>query len=88
MSFIEVERRGDVVWLTLNRPERLNAVHLAMRDELWTMLEYLHVDSTVRVAVLRGAWDREQNQFPDLSMSQRTFDAQDCRFRALHVHCR
>jgi enoyl-CoA hydratase/carnithine racemase len=29
-----------------------------MRDELWMMLEYLHVDSTVRVAVLRGAGDR------------------------------
>lgn len=58
MSFIEVERRGDVVWLALNRPERLNAVHLAMRDEFWTMLEYLRVDPTVRAAVLRGTGDR------------------------------
>ena len=32
--FVVAERTGDVVWLTLNRPERLNAVHLAMRDDL------------------------------------------------------
>ena len=38
MSFIEAEREGDVVVLTLNRPERLNAVHLEMRDELGTRL--------------------------------------------------
>ncbi len=56
--FVIAGREGDIVWLTLNRPERLNALHLQMRDELWTMLRMLQDDPSVRVAVLRGAGDR------------------------------
>jgi enoyl-CoA hydratase/carnithine racemase len=58
MAYIEAEREADVLWLTLNRPERLNAVHLAMRDELWTMFELIRLDPSIRVAVLRGAGER------------------------------
>ncbi len=53
--FVLVDREGDILWLTLNRPRQLNAVHLQMRDELWAMLTMLRDDPTVRVAVLRGA---------------------------------
>ena len=65
--FVLAEREGDVVWLTLNRPERLNAVHLAMRDELWAQLCLLRDDPTVRVAVLRGAGDRAFSAGADIS---------------------
>jgi enoyl-CoA hydratase/carnithine racemase len=58
MAFIAADREGDVLWLTLNRPERLNAVHLAMRDELWTMFELIRLDPSIRAAVLRGAGER------------------------------
>ena len=58
MALIEAQREGDVVWLTLNRPERLNAVHLAMRDELWTMFELIRLDPSIRAGVLRGAGER------------------------------
>lgn len=54
-QFVLVDREDDIVWLTLNRPRQLNAVHLQMRDELWAMLTMLRDDPTVRVAVLRGA---------------------------------
>lgn len=56
--FVLYDREGDIVWLTLNRPERLNAVHLGMRDDLWTMLTLVRDDPTVRVVVLRGAGER------------------------------
>ena len=56
--FVIADREGDVVWLTLNRPQRLNALHLQMRDELWTMLSMLRDDPSARVAVLRGTGDR------------------------------
>lgn len=56
--FVLYDREDDVVWLTLNRPERLNAVHLGMRDDLWTMLTLVRDDHTVRVVVLRGAGER------------------------------
>jgi enoyl-CoA hydratase/carnithine racemase len=44
--------------LTLNRPGALNAVNLAMRDELWGLLLAVRDDPDVRVAVLRGAGER------------------------------
>lgn len=58
MAFVEANREGDVLWLTLNRPERLNAVHLEMRDELWTMFELIRLDTSLRACVLRGAGPR------------------------------
>jgi enoyl-CoA hydratase/carnithine racemase len=67
VSFVEAEREGDVVVLTLNRPERLNAVHLAMRDELWTYLCLLRDDPSVRVAILRGAGDRAFSAGADIT---------------------
>jgi enoyl-CoA hydratase/3-hydroxypropionyl-coenzyme A dehydratase len=41
--------------LTLNRPDKLNAVNLAMRDELWSAFEAFRDDPDARVLVLRGA---------------------------------
>src|SRR2546421_12449444 len=53
------EKDADgVAWLTLNRPDVLNAVNLAMRDELWSALLAVRDDPEVRVAVIRGAGDR------------------------------
>jgi len=65
--FVVADRRGDAVWLTLNRPEVLNAVHLAMRDELWTMIGLLRDDPSVRVAVFRGAGDRAFSAGADIT---------------------
>lgn len=65
--FVRHDREGDVAWLTLNRPGRLNAVHLEMRDELWQMLTLLRDDPTVRVAVLRGAGERAFSAGADIT---------------------
>jgi enoyl-CoA hydratase/carnithine racemase len=65
--FVLAERVDDVLWLTLNRPERLNAVHLPMRDELWTQLSLLRDDPTVRVAVFLGAGDRAFSAGADIT---------------------
>ena len=48
---------SGVVRLTLNRPDKLNAVHLTMRDELWSAFESFRDDPDARVLVLRGAGD-------------------------------
>jgi enoyl-CoA hydratase/carnithine racemase len=82
--FVIAERRGDAVWLTLNRPERLNAVHLQMRDQLWTNLELLRDDPTVRVAVLRGAGDRAFSAGADITefgTAPSFVEARDARVR-------
>ena len=53
------DKTGDgIAWLTLNRPDVLNAMNLAMRDALWSALEAVRDDPDVRVAVFRGAGDR------------------------------
>jgi enoyl-CoA hydratase/carnithine racemase len=52
---IQVVRSGAVDWLTLNRPERLNAINGAMVDELWNYFSRLHEDFSCRVVVMRGA---------------------------------
>lgn len=65
--FVLAERDGDILWLTLNRPERLNSVHLRMRDELWMMLSMIRDDPTVAVVVLRAAGDRAFSAGADIT---------------------
>lgn len=49
------EKDGHVASLTLNRPHVLNAMNMAMRDELWSALLAVRDDPDVRVAVFRGS---------------------------------
>jgi enoyl-CoA hydratase len=49
------ERQGPVAVLTLNRPEKLNAVNAAMIDALGAALDAAEADDAVRVVVLAGA---------------------------------
>lgn len=49
-----VERRGPVGWLINNRPERLNAMNAAMREELAVAWRELDDDPAVRVIVHTG----------------------------------
>ncbi|MBF8299404.1 MAG: enoyl-CoA hydratase [Dehalococcoidia bacterium] len=55
---ILLERRGPVMWLTLNRPQVLNAYNIQMRDELYEALGLIAEDPDVLVAVFRGAGER------------------------------
>lgn len=52
---IQVERRGEVEWVTLDRPERLNALNDTMVEELATYFHALRKERDVRVVVMRGA---------------------------------
>jgi enoyl-CoA hydratase/carnithine racemase len=55
---ILVERRNGVGWITLNRPESINAFNNAMRREVQVALQQLDDDRQVRAIALRGAGDR------------------------------
>lgn len=52
---ISIEKRGAVDWLTLNRPDSLNAISLQMVEELNDYFGKLYNDGSVRVVVMRGA---------------------------------
>jgi enoyl-CoA hydratase/carnithine racemase len=53
-----VERADHVAWITLNRPDVLNAFNHAMRRELRSLWRELRVDDDIRVAVITGAGER------------------------------
>ncbi len=53
--FIDVQREGDVEWLTLARPDNFNSLNLDLTEELYDYFGSLPERSDVRVVVLRGA---------------------------------
>ncbi len=52
---IEYRVEGPVARITLNRPEKRNAIHPSMIQEMGRALERARVDETVRVVLLSGA---------------------------------
>src|SRR5271154_4064498 len=49
------ETRGPVAIITLNRPDRLNAIGAAVREEVHAAIEAAHQDDAVRAAIITGA---------------------------------
>lgn len=58
ISPILYETRGRIALVQFNRPEKLNALTLAMYDALGAAFERAQQDDAVRVIVLTGAGDR------------------------------
>ena len=54
-SAIELRVDQGIAWLTMNRPERLNAIDHDMRDDLLAAIEEIRTDPAIRVAVVTGA---------------------------------
>lgn len=61
------EKTDGIAWLTINRPDVLNALNMAVRDELWSALRAVRDDPDVRVAVFRGAGERAFSAGADIS---------------------
>ena len=53
-----LEKRGPVAWITLNRPEALNAINDAVRHALPKAIRKADEDPSIRVLVIRGAGAR------------------------------
>ncbi len=56
-----------VASITLNRPEALNAINMAMRDDLWTFIQAALIDPDVRVIIFRGDGPRAFSAGADIS---------------------
>jgi enoyl-CoA hydratase len=84
------EPSDGVVWLTLNRPERKNALSIALRDALTETLAQLASDEAVKVAVVTGAGDvfsagfdlREFERLGEPDFAKRLWDSSDRYHRA------
>src|SRR5215813_4231151 len=55
---ILLERRGRIALVTINRPDKLNALNIKTREELAVALDSLRDDQEVRVVVLTGAGEK------------------------------
>jgi enoyl-CoA hydratase len=53
-----VEKRGPVAVVTVNRPEKLNALNIQTREEIVSALEELRDNDEIRVVVFTGAGDK------------------------------
>lgn len=82
IRFEEIEPRIGL--LTLNRPEKLNAINLEMLEEIHRLYEHLCADQQIRVVVLTGAGrgfcsgadlmdERMHEQAPELFRDASTF---------------
>lgn len=54
MQYIKVKREGALDWLTLAKPEKLNAICLEMRAELTEYFQGLQHDHECRVVIIQG----------------------------------
>lgn len=64
-----IERRGKVLWLTLNRPEVHNALNAALAKGLVEAFHRASSDETLRAVVLTGAGERSFCSGADLKES-------------------
>src|SRR5918912_3619133 len=60
MSFenVVIEKRGRVAVLTINRPDKLNALNIPTRNEILAAFDQLEKDDEVRVVVITGAGEK------------------------------
>jgi enoyl-CoA hydratase len=61
------EKNEGIGFLTLNRPEALNAYNIQMRDDLYEVLLAIRDDDEVRVGLLKGAGEKAFCAGADLS---------------------
>lgn len=54
---VKIEKEDGICWVTLNRPEKKNAMSPTMHLEMQEVLEGVQIDDDVRVMVLTGAGD-------------------------------
>jgi len=52
---IDISKADGVATVTLNRPDKKNAITMAMREQLWTAFEDIAEDDAIRAVVLAGA---------------------------------
>jgi len=53
-----IEKRGRVAIVTINRPDKLNALNIATRSDILAAFDQLEKDDEVRVVVVTGAGEK------------------------------
>ena len=62
-----MEVRGNIAVLTLNRPDKLNALSYALIDRLMRLLDLIEDDAALRAVILTGAGDKAFSAGADIT---------------------
>ncbi|MBM4454263.1 MAG: crotonase [Chloroflexi bacterium] len=62
------EKKDNVAWITLNRPQVLNSQNFALMTELTSALEQASADDEVRAIVITGAGEKAFSAGADINM--------------------
>ena len=60
------EKKGKIAYITINRPEVMNALHYPAHEELWDMWCDFHDDPEMWVAIVTGAGEKAFSAGNDL----------------------
>ena len=82
MSLVLVEKQDRIAWVTLNRPEKMNALNNALLKELECEIAGLEHDAEVGVVVLTGAGEKAFVAGADIS-ELKDLDSGSAREQAL-----
>ena len=85
MATVDLQIQGEIATLSLNNPGKLNAIDLAMWEQLAEIMAKLTVDRDIRCVVLRGAGDEAFAAGGDL---EEFVTARATLEQALHYHSR
>lgn len=80
---IVIERDGNVAWIRINRPERLNAFYGTMREDLERALVDLEQEDEIRCVIITGV-GRAFSTGGDVSVMKTLIDSDDAgKFESL-----
>jgi enoyl-CoA hydratase/carnithine racemase len=85
MSYAIYDKRGPVAWLTINRPEVMNALHRDANIEMTELVNTFKQDDEARVLILTGAGERAFSAGNDLKATAAASARGEVRSRSSDV---
>jgi enoyl-CoA hydratase len=55
MGYVKLEKKDRVAVITMNRPEKRNALNSEVRQELYAVLKQIESDQNIRSVIITGA---------------------------------
>lgn len=73
-ELVLIDTKSSIATLTLNRPDKLNALNYALIDRLLELLDQLETDQDIRAIVLVGAGERAFSAGADIAEFSRSLE--------------
>jgi|SRR5438132_8139099 len=83
-KYLQVEKDGEIVLITINRPEKLNALNLEVMDEFISILDNLEKDQS-KVVIITGAGQKAFSAGADIEYMSKIGSAEAEKY-ALRGH--